>query len=107
MSLGLDENQKKDIREIKDSTMKNTIRKRADLEIARVDLRAMLQRDQVDMKAVEAKLKEMASLQTETRLAWIKAVQEIKEKLTPEQRKKFNELRKEHGNHRMEHDQGK
>jgi Spy/CpxP family protein refolding chaperone len=92
MSLGLDEKQMEAVREIKSRVMKDTIRKRADLAVARIDLRDLLHKDQVDMSAAEATLKKMASLQTDIRLSHIKALEEIKTKLTPEQRKKFNEM---------------
>jgi len=94
MSLGLDEKQMEAVREIKSRVMKDTIRKRADLEVTRIDLRDLLHKDQVDMSAAETTLKKMASLQTDIRLSHIKALEEIKTKLTPEQRKKFNEMRK-------------
>jgi Spy/CpxP family protein refolding chaperone len=93
MSLGLDEKQKEAIKEIKSRMMKDSIRKRADLEVARIELRDLLDKDQVDMNATEATLKKMASLQTDMRLSHIKAMQEIKTKLTPEQRIKFKEIR--------------
>jgi len=105
MSLGLDEKQKEAVREIKSRVMKDTVRKRADLEVARIDLRDLLRKDQVDMTAVEATLAKMASLQTDIRLSHIKASQEIKTKLTPEQRKKFKEmLEMGPGTERMKHD---
>ncbi len=92
MSVGLDEKQMEAVREIKSRVMKDTIRKRADLEVARIDLRDLLHKDQVDMSAAETTLKKMASLQTDIRLSHIKALEEIKTKLTPEQRKKFKEM---------------
>jgi Spy/CpxP family protein refolding chaperone len=92
MGLGLDEKQKEAIKEIKSRVMKDTVRKRADIEVARIDLRDLLGKDQVDMNAAEATLKKIASLQTDVRISHIKAMQEIKTKLTPEQRKKFKEM---------------
>jgi len=93
MSLGLDEKQMEAIKEIKSRVMKDTIRKRADLEVARIDLKDIIHKDQVDMNAAETMLKKIASLQTDIRLSHIKAMQEIKSKLTPEQRKKLKEMR--------------
>jgi len=93
MSLGLDEKQKEAIREIRSRMMKDTIKKKADLAVARIDLRDILHKDQVDMNAAETTLKKMASLQTDLRLSHIKAMEEIKTKLTPEQRKQFKEMR--------------
>lgn len=91
--LGLDEKQKEAIKEIKSRTEKDAVRKRADIEIARIELRDILDKDQVDMTAAETTLRKMESLRTDMRLSYIKELQEIKAKLTPEQRKKFKELR--------------
>jgi Spy/CpxP family protein refolding chaperone len=109
MSIGLDEKQKEAIKEIKSRVMKDTIRKRADLEVTRIDLRDLLHKDHVDMNAAEATLKKIASLQTDIHLSRIKALVEIKTTLTPEQRKKFKEMlekgprteRMKHGGKRM------
>ncbi len=90
-TLGLSKQQEEAIRQIKTSTLKETIRKRADVEIARVDLMSMLRKDHVDMSAVEVKLKQIASLQTDLRLARIKAFEGIKSELAPQQRTKLRE----------------
>jgi Spy/CpxP family protein refolding chaperone len=89
--LDLNEQQKSEIRDIRNVTMKETIRTRADIQVARIELRELLQKDNVDMDAVGGKLKQIASLQTELRLLHIKAMQEIKSKLTVEQRAKLKE----------------
>jgi Spy/CpxP family protein refolding chaperone len=96
MSLGLDEKQKEAIKEIVRKTIKETIKKRADLDIARIDLKDLLDKDSVNMKAVESGLKKIASLETDIRFSGIKAHEEIKLILTPDQRKKLKE-RMEHG----------
>ena len=95
--LGLDEQQKEAIKEIKSRVMKDTIRKRADIQVARVEMKEILDRDVVDMNAAEAKLKQISSMMTEMRLSHIKTMEEVKAKLTPEQRKKFREDLQRHG----------
>lgn len=95
--LGLDEKQKEAIKEIKNRTKKDTIRGRADLQVARVELKEILDRDVVDMNAAEAKLKQTSSMMTDMRLSHIKTMEEVKAKLTPEQRKKFRENLQRHG----------
>ncbi len=87
--LGLNEQQKDSIRKIGFGLMKEAVRKRADIKVARIELREVLQKDHVDMSAVESKLKQIASLQTDLRLSFIRAREEIKSKLTPGQRLKF------------------
>jgi len=92
MGLGLDEKQKDAIQEIKGRLLKETIRKRAEKQIAGIELRDLLTKDPVDMMAVEAKLKQKESLETDIRLAHFGAMEEVKANLTPEQRKKMKEM---------------
>ncbi len=89
--LGLDENQKETIRDIRSRHMKDAVSKMAAVRIARIELRDILAKDTVDMQAVGAKLNEIASLRTELRFSRIKAMEEVKALLTPEQRKKLRE----------------
>lgn len=92
--LGLDEQQKKVIGEIKSTIKKDTIRRMADISIARIELKDLLLQDPLDMKAVEAKVRQLGLLRTEMHLAHIRALEMIKAKLTPEQRKKITERMK-------------
>jgi Spy/CpxP family protein refolding chaperone len=91
MRLGLNENQKEAIRDIRSKAMKDAISKRAEVRIARLELRELLAKDPVDMQVVSGKLKEIASLEMELRLSRIKAMEDIRAQLTPEQKKKFRE----------------
>ncbi len=93
MSLGLDEKQREAIKEIKSRLMKEMIKKNADEHISGIELTDLLDKDIVDMKAVVAKLKQIETLKTEIHLSLIRAIEETKSKLTPEQRNKFKELR--------------
>lgn len=92
MGLGLDEKQKEAIKEIRGRLMKDTIRKKADKQIAQIEMKDLLDKDPVDMKAVEAKLKQREAIETDIHLSHIKAMEEVKAKLTPEQRKKMKEM---------------
>ncbi len=91
MALGLEEKQRGEVEKIRDSVMKEMIKKRADAQVAEIDLKELLDQDAVDMKRVEAKLKQIETVKTEMRLSLIKAREEVKSILTPEQRKKFKE----------------
>ena len=91
-SLNLDERQKVFIGEIKSRMKKETIRKTADMRIVQIELKDLLGQDPVDMKAVEAKVKQLETMRTEMQLSHIKAMEECKTKLTPEQRKKLREM---------------
>jgi Spy/CpxP family protein refolding chaperone len=90
--LGLDEKQREAIKEIKSKVIKETIKKSADSQVAHIELKDLLDKDPVNMKAVEAKLKQIEIIKTEMHLSLIRAVEEVKSKLTPEQRKKFKEM---------------
>lgn len=91
-SLNLDEQQKTLIGGIKSRMMKETIRRTADMRIVQIELRELLSQDPVDMKAIEAKVKQLEMMKTEMHLSHIKAMEDCKTKLTPEQRKKFREM---------------
>ena len=92
MALDLDDQQRTLIGEIKSRMMKETIQRNADMRIVHIELRDLLIQDPVDMKAVEAKVKQSEMMRTEMHLSHIKAMEDIKTKLTPEQRKKFREM---------------
>jgi Spy/CpxP family protein refolding chaperone len=92
MDLSLDEKQKEAFKALRSKTMKDMIKKRADKQIAGVELRDLLGKDVVDMKAVEASVKKNESLRTEMFLTHIRAHEEMKSILTPEQRKRLKEM---------------
>ncbi|MBI5602687.1 MAG: Spy/CpxP family protein refolding chaperone [Deltaproteobacteria bacterium] len=92
--LGLDEKQKGEIQELRSRVMKEMIRKRADEQIAGMELKDLLEKDPVDMNAVETKLKRIEIIRMEMHLSLIRAVEEVKSKLTPNQRKKLQEMHK-------------
>jgi len=91
MGLGLSEQQKDALKAIRFRVIKDSIRKRADLALARVEVRELLGKEPVDMKAVEAGLKKVESARTDLKLIRIKAMVEGKAVLTPEQQKKLKE----------------
>jgi len=92
MGLGLDDKQKDSLKALRSKTMKDVTKKMADKKIAGIELRDLLDKDPVDMKAVEASVKKSESLRTEILLAHIKAHEEMKSILTPDQRKKMKEM---------------
>jgi Spy/CpxP family protein refolding chaperone len=92
VGLGLDEKQKEAIKALQTKTMKEMIRKKADAQIADIDLKNLLDKDPVDMKAVEATVKKSESFKTAMFLAHISAREELKSILTPDQRKRLKEM---------------
>jgi Spy/CpxP family protein refolding chaperone len=92
MGLGLDDKQKDALKALRTRMRKDMARKNADKQIARIELEELLDKDPVDMKAVEASVKKSESIKTEMLLAHIRAHEEMKSILTPEQRKRFKEM---------------
>lgn len=92
MGLGLDDKQKDALKALRSKTMKDMVKRMADMQIAGIELKDLLDKDPVDMKSVEVSLKKNASLKTEMFLAHIKAREEMKSILTPDQRKRLKEM---------------
>jgi Spy/CpxP family protein refolding chaperone len=90
--LGLSDEQAKQLKEIFSQSTKAGIKQRADLRIAEIDLQELLEADPVDMAQVEGKLKGIEGLRTTLRLSLIKAHEQAKGILTPEQRQKLERL---------------
>jgi Spy/CpxP family protein refolding chaperone len=90
--LGLDENQKESIKEIRSRVAIAWIKKSADEHVAGIELKSLFDKEPADMRVIEAKLKQIATIKTEMHLSFIKAMEEIKSKLTPDQRKKFKQM---------------
>jgi len=85
-ALSLDQAQRTAVREIQNRTKKDQVKKRAELQVAMLELDELLEADTTDLKAVEAKMKQVESLRTAMHLAMVKEQEEIKARLTPEQR---------------------
>jgi len=92
MGLGLDEKQREAVKSIKSKEMKDMIKKRADKQIAKVELKEIVDKDPVDMRAVEAKLKQIEGIETDMHLTHIRTMEEVKALLTPEQKKEMKEM---------------
>jgi Spy/CpxP family protein refolding chaperone len=90
--LGISDEQVKQLTPIFSQATKTGIKQRADLRIAEFELGELLEADPVDMGQVEGKLKAIEGLRTTLRLSLIKAHEQAKEVLTPEQRQKLERL---------------
>ena len=73
-------------------TAKTSIKQRADVRVAELELQQLLDADPVEMGKVEAKLKDIEGLRTALRLNLIKAHEQAKGVLSPEQRQKFERI---------------
>jgi len=96
MRLGLDDKQKAEVDRIMTAHMKDVIKKKADLDIAKLELKSILSKDPMDMKAAESKLKEIESIKTAIFLAHLNVHQGIKSVLTPEQQTKMKNMMEMH-----------
>jgi Spy/CpxP family protein refolding chaperone len=92
MSLGLDQKQQEAVSRIISASTKEMIKKRADLLIAMMELEDIVHKEPLDMTAAEAKLKYVESMRTAMLLTHLRAVQEIKSVLTPDQIIKLNAI---------------
>ena len=90
--LGLDKKQMEAVRGIHLRTMKETIKKKADIKVAKIELFEILSKDPVDMTAAETAVKKLEALKTEMKMMHIKSMEEVKSNLNPEQKKEFSEL---------------
>jgi Spy/CpxP family protein refolding chaperone len=90
--LDLSAEQTKQIKDLLLEVMKANIKGHAELQIAELELQQLLEAEPVDLAQVEAKLKGSEGLRTTLRLNLIKAHEQAKALLTPEQRQKFAPL---------------
>jgi len=83
--LKLTDQQKMEIETIHLTHRKDMIKKQADLQIANVDLDALMMSDKLDLDAVKAQLGKITDIEAEIRFAHIKFPADIRSILTKEQ----------------------
>jgi Spy/CpxP family protein refolding chaperone len=71
---------------------RETIRRDADLRIAEMDLAALLEQTPADLAKAEAKIRELEKLRADLRIARVRALEQGRAVLTPEQRTKLQAL---------------
>ncbi len=79
-ALDLDDNQSAEVKSILHRLQKQMIKKRADIEVAEVELKEILEKDPVDVKTAETKVKQIASLKTEVAMLHIQGIEDVKAK---------------------------
>jgi hypothetical protein len=90
--LSLSPQQVQDLEGLRDGYQREAIRYDADIRIAEVDLQSLLKSDTVDLEQVKGKLQEIGNLKAEIQLARIRAIEQGKALLSPEQREKLSAL---------------
>jgi Spy/CpxP family protein refolding chaperone len=94
--VGLNDGQVDQLEKLWTDQRKQRIRQRADMAIARMDLRQLLGASTVDEKAVNAKVKELGDLHAASLRARVDSVLAMRKILTPEQREKMKTLMRSH-----------
>jgi Spy/CpxP family protein refolding chaperone len=84
--LGLSDDQMGRIRDIFTNTLKQKVKIECDIKLRKIDLRTLLMQDEVNMQEVEQKIREIANLKADKKIVWIRAMQDMRNVLTPDQR---------------------
>jgi len=91
--LGLNDDQVGQIQKLRADARRRAIRQRADLQLARLNLREAIQASPVDEKLVQARTKELSDLRSANLRARVETGLAVRRILTPEQQEKAKELR--------------
>ncbi len=97
--LGLTAQQVESFQKLQMDARRAGIQRRANVELAALDLGGLLRSDPVDMAKVEAKVREMEKLRADGRLDFIRANEQGKAQLTADQRDKLKALREARWQH--------
>jgi hypothetical protein len=89
--LGLSADQVKKLEQLRDNFQRQSIRNEADVKIVELDIATLLDNPTVEVAKVEAKIREVEKLRVDLRIARVRVIEQAKNVLTPEQRKKFYE----------------
>ncbi|HAO94329.1 MAG: hypothetical protein A2X93_09865 [Deltaproteobacteria bacterium GWC2_56_8] len=89
-AVGLDAVQTAKAREINADLRKKAARSGADIEVARIELRETLDAAIINLDRVKVKLVEIATKKADLSFLYIRAIEDIKKTLTPEQLSLFN-----------------
>jgi Spy/CpxP family protein refolding chaperone len=90
-ALGLNDEQVQKLRQLRSDYEKETIRKHADLRVAQLELKDLLEQKNIDMSQVEKKIRQTEGLRSDLMLFRVKSLMKAKDFLSAEQ---FDRLRK-------------
>jgi Spy/CpxP family protein refolding chaperone len=90
--LGLSPDQVTRLEALRGDFTREAIRRGADIRIAELDLASLLEQDAVDLAKAEAKMREVAQLRADLRIARLRAVEQGKAVLTSEQRTRLQTM---------------
>jgi Spy/CpxP family protein refolding chaperone len=95
--LGLTTQQVDSLRKLGMDSRRASIRRKADVQIAKLDLMSLRFSDPVDMGKIEAKVREIEKLKGDGSIARIRTAEAAKAQLTAEQKEKLKSLRPTRG----------
>jgi len=87
--LGLSPEQVGRLETLRGDFTREAIRRDADIRIAELDLAALLEQDPLELAKVETKVREVAQLRADLRIARLRTIEQGKAVLTPEQRSRL------------------
>lgn len=90
--LGISEEQVEALRSKHIEAMKQMVQIGCQMKLAKIDLKNAVMREEMDMGTAEAKAQEIGKLKGEKIATMIKAMNEMRQTLRPEQRQKIKEM---------------
>jgi hypothetical protein len=90
--LALTDAQQDQIRDLQREHKRRTIERRADIEVAEMDLEMLESADDPDLAAIRAQLEVLSSLKIDEQIAGMQLEQDIQQVLTQEQRDQLEEI---------------
>jgi Spy/CpxP family protein refolding chaperone len=90
--LGLSDDQINRIRDLYVNMRKQKVQLKCQIKLNKIDLQSMLMREDVNMPEVEQKIRDTANLKAEKHIAWVRAMQDMRNILTQEQRGKIKSM---------------
>lgn len=100
-ALGLNEQQVASLEQLMSERRKAAIRQRADQSIARLELEELMRAETLDQKAIDGKIRQLAELHAAPLRARVDQHLAVQKILTPEQFKKWQEMRRPFGERPM------
>jgi len=90
--LGLSPDQEKKLRDLRTEFAKESVRRTAEIRVAQIELDALLEPEQWAVAQIEPKVKQIASLEGDLRVARLKTLAAGRALLTPEQLEKLKQV---------------
>lgn len=90
--LGLTPDQEKTLRDLRTEFAKESVRRTAEIRVARIELDSLLEQERWDLAQIEPKVKQIAALEGDLRAVRIKTLAAGRALLTPQQLEKLKQV---------------